>query len=389
MADEGNALGRVNPGDALNFPAQTFNIFCDTAEEVARMKGRQFADRQPGRGINTGIVTVRNDSGGDLLRFAVLGIGAPIIDNSDNLAEFQNRVTFKGQLPDIDLHRGRFVILLEPLADGAIGKAVVSGVCQVLVNVSDAAHTFADVIDGDATTLASGWSGAEILWKETGTGDDKCAIVRLGPPTPELLYFELKDDLLAGNTGTQYADAYLVADSGGSFIRDTSITFRVYNNGDNIFRGRGSDSSPINEGSRGYARWSPTHGRWEVVWMGPVAGLVKFVLTSNLAHDATSATATVVTYWRGGPLNQYSDGITVSNSCGGTGQEGHSGGIGHHGLAIFDPFTQAYIIIWMEPNDYDPVTLTVVSSATATGYYTRDVKLPRGSSYSGESWHAY
>ena len=39
MADQGNDLGRVNPGDPLEFPARTFNIFCDTAEQVRRMRG--------------------------------------------------------------------------------------------------------------------------------------------------------------------------------------------------------------------------------------------------------------------------------------------------------------------------------------------------------------
>lgn len=301
MADEGNALGRVNPGDALNFPAQTFNIFCDTAEEVARMKRRQFADRQPGRGINTGIVTVRNDSGGDLDRFAVLGIGAPIIDNSDNLAEFQNRVTFKGQLPDIDLHRGRFVILLEPLADGAIGKAVVSGVCQVLVNVSDAAHTFADVIDGDATTLASAARGVPMLWKETGTGDDKCAIVRLGQLVDGPARFELKDALTPGGNAT----AYLRTWSGSAWVTDTAVEFEVY---DVLgkFRGRARTAyaDPHDDGSFGEARYNTESGHWEIESLTPhalmISGLTVAEVLATDAHFHITVASTAVMQPTGG-----------------------------------------------------------------------------------------
>jgi hypothetical protein len=116
----------------------------------------------------------------------VVGLGDPIIDNSANLAEFQNRFTFKGETPATDTHRGKFAILVEPIAEGKLGKAVVAGLCQVQIDVADAAHKYAEITDGDATVLTSSTSGsAQILWQETGTGDGKWAIVRLGPPTPE------------------------------------------------------------------------------------------------------------------------------------------------------------------------------------------------------------
>ena len=182
MANEGNALGRVNPGDPLRLPAQTFNIFCDTAEEVARMRKQNAAGVPQGRDVNTTLVTIRNDTGGDLDRFSIVGLGDPLIDNSDNLAEFKNRITFKGETPDLDAHRGKFAILMEPIADGKLGKAAIAGVCQVLINVGDADHCFAEIEDGQSGRLLSGASGsAQILWKESGTGVGKWGLVRFGP----------------------------------------------------------------------------------------------------------------------------------------------------------------------------------------------------------------
>ena len=76
-------------------------------------------------------------------------------------------------------HIGNFVILLEPAA-GEIGRACISGVCPVRVDVNDEDDQFADVKDGEATMLESAPTGsARIIWKESGTGT-KWAVVRLG-----------------------------------------------------------------------------------------------------------------------------------------------------------------------------------------------------------------
>jgi hypothetical protein len=182
-------LQRVQPGGSFidAYTAQAFNVFADGAEEAARLR-KQFAagGPPPRQSRNAGVVTVRNDTGADLDRYAVVGLGDPIIDNSENLAEFQGRVTFQGETPDIDLHVGKFAVLIEPLPDGKIGLAIAAGVCQVLLTVSAADDRYADIEDAETGHLTSGGSGsAQILWKETGTGSGKWAIVRLGTPAAE------------------------------------------------------------------------------------------------------------------------------------------------------------------------------------------------------------
>lgn len=133
-------------------------------------------------------VIVKNDSGSNLGQFAVLGIDDPVYSPDGMEVVFEERVRLEGVVPDEDVHRGRFVVLLEPANDGKDALAVVSGVVQVHVSVSDEAHEFADMVDGEMAHLKSGIEGAaQILWKETGTGV-KWAVVRIGNLCYDVLF---------------------------------------------------------------------------------------------------------------------------------------------------------------------------------------------------------
>ena len=174
-------LQKVQTGEKLHVKAGDWNAFIDAAvaEMNRRNSQKQVPHRQP---KSSGIVRVRNDSGADLARFGVLGVSGVFYDPSLYLGSFKfEGVNLVGTTPAAADHTGRFVIVLEPIPAGEIGFALVSGVCQVRVDVTNAGHGFADVKDGYATKLASGTSGsAQILWQEAGTGT-KWALVRLGP----------------------------------------------------------------------------------------------------------------------------------------------------------------------------------------------------------------
>jgi len=187
----GDPFRKVSPGDPLVIPAAAYNTFVDTARDYLDRRNDQGQEAHPAA-RDSGIVLVRNDidppQAAD--RFWVLGIDGPVISPMDNLDEFSNRVVLSGAVPWISTYRGRFVVLLEPLAAGAIGLGVVAGVCPVKVYVNDENHQFADVQNDTCGYLWSGASGAaQILWKESGTGQ-KWAIVRLGGGrlAPEVLF---------------------------------------------------------------------------------------------------------------------------------------------------------------------------------------------------------
>lgn len=176
----GDPFRKVQPGQPLQISANWFNTVTEDLLSRHRQRmsgGAGAAQADPAR--NTGVVKVKNASGSDVARFGVLGINTILFGPADNLIEFQNNAALSCITPTA-AHAGKFVVLLEPAADGAIALAVVSGIVPVQINVTDAAHGWADVKAADLTQLNSGASGtAQIVYKEVGTGM-KWAMVRLG-----------------------------------------------------------------------------------------------------------------------------------------------------------------------------------------------------------------
>jgi hypothetical protein len=184
---EGVNLRKVKPGDSLQIPAAAYNAFIDAAI-AHRNSGVGGAGAGQRRFRQADIVKVRNDSGSAVVRFGVLGIDAPIIlpEDAATEAEFIGCVALSGITPALADHAGRFVILLEPLADGQIGRAWAAGVCQVKINVDeDKDWRYADVADGESGYLEPSNTGsAAILWRAGGTGQ-QWAVVRLGQGAAE------------------------------------------------------------------------------------------------------------------------------------------------------------------------------------------------------------
>jgi hypothetical protein len=176
-------IGKVSPGARVILSGSTFNTIADAV--------RRVTERQDGSGAavlarrQTGVLLVKNNSGGDVGRFGILGIDGPLWDISyppEALASFKDQMALSGVSP-MPEHTGRFVVAMAPIAAGAVGPAMASGVCPARVTVSDEAHAFADVAQGYTTHLASGATGsAALLWKEDGTGE-VWAVVRLGNPS--------------------------------------------------------------------------------------------------------------------------------------------------------------------------------------------------------------
>jgi hypothetical protein len=164
-------LAKVSPGQPLRIPAETFNAFVDAA--VAYQASRTSRQAEGGANLPAaGIVTVRNDSGADQDRFAVLGIGSPLILPTENAAAFQERVAMAVVAPDKDTHVDRICILQEPVAAGKLGRGLILGVTPVRLDVQAEDDRVAAVVTGETGSLKTGITGvARILWKESGTGE--------------------------------------------------------------------------------------------------------------------------------------------------------------------------------------------------------------------------
>jgi len=197
MSDD---LKKVQSGDRLRIPAQTFNSFIDAAVDFKR---RQRGVGRDGQRVHrqTGIILVRNDTGEDLDRFTAVGIDSPIIGPTDNEDEFKNRATAVGVKPLVPDHRGRFGVVLEPVKAGKIAPACVSGVIPCRINVEEETHERTDV-EHNSTMLKSGHhGGAEILWKEAGVGE-KWALVKAGVAEPLGITFVVRLEQVQGDAGT-------------------------------------------------------------------------------------------------------------------------------------------------------------------------------------------
>jgi hypothetical protein len=178
----GEAFKKVQAGQRLEIPAVAYNTFIDMARDW--LAGQMEAGGGPGADRRqTGIVPVRNDSGDDLDRFAILGIDGVVYTPADNEDGFENGPALKGVTPLTPDHLGKFVVLQEPVANGAIGRACLQGLTPVKVWVSQTHYECADVRDGhEGHLIAAATGAAHILWREEGTGT-KWAFVRLGQPT--------------------------------------------------------------------------------------------------------------------------------------------------------------------------------------------------------------
>lgn len=172
---------QVTPGSPIRF-----DWWNDLVKEVKALK--TLHTLQPNitsqTGESAGIeVKVMNASGGDLLRWNILGIDSQLY--VDTPVQDQTRV-LKGITPDIAVHVGSFVVLNQDLVNNGIGSAFIGGTIGAYVNITDVNHVFCDITNADATQLTSIAGGsAQILWKSTGsTGKQFCVIrfpVNVGP----------------------------------------------------------------------------------------------------------------------------------------------------------------------------------------------------------------
>ncbi len=228
----GDVLKKVQPGDTLRIPAATFNTFIDAARDFRSRQQTSHQNAQPGF-RQSGIVLVKNASGSDRGRFNVLGIDSPIFTPTDNEEEFKNKVALSCVTPAAAGHTGKFVILMEPIANNEIGLACVHGVCPVKINITDEDQQYADISNGETDKLKSSCTGAaHILWAEPGTGE-KWAIVRLGVPEAGAILVKITGSsaIAAANNGPgstttewTYSGTQVKASTSGGYQGWTAIT---------------------------------------------------------------------------------------------------------------------------------------------------------------------
>jgi hypothetical protein len=175
--------GRIQPGPVRGqLSARAWNRAQDAADIVLGQRSDGTAAGPSDGPSSYTPILARNSTTGTVHRWGVLSVAGVVFTPSgatgNATQQFQDQPVLSGGLPT---GGSSFVVAVEPIAAGKIGRVAVAGVVQAKINVVSESDTFATAKDGDLTQLASATSGeAQILWKESGTGTGKWAIVRFG-----------------------------------------------------------------------------------------------------------------------------------------------------------------------------------------------------------------
>lgn len=194
-------LSRLRSGDRLaGIPATDWNSFIDAARFVQQQQPLAIGGG-PLAAPAAGTVPIRNDSGADRARFEILRVSDFLIPRESNSDHFKSVPALIGAAPDSTLSQ-MFAILQEPIASGKVGRAMLSGITPVQIDVVATGDLFADTIDSDAAKLRSyPWGCCPILAKESGTGT-KWAYVLMGTFRRGMLRGVADSVIAADATGT-------------------------------------------------------------------------------------------------------------------------------------------------------------------------------------------
>lgn len=250
-------LLRVQPGQSVKqaLSALAWNRMVDATNwvDAQRNSSRVPAGFEDPRRL---IVRVLNSTDDPLSPYGIVGLDGPIITPDADEGVFLAEITFRGVAPLVPDHRAKFGVLIDPLASGEIGRAIVDGLAIVRLDVRSDYHPYADVAALQTGHLRSaGYGSAQILWTAPADEEDESAprwaIVRLGLPPGGECIFELTANLAPGG----HTPAVFCEWNGTTWAA-TSETLVVYD---------AIDTFSGSSGQQGLARLEVPSGRW-VIW---------------------------------------------------------------------------------------------------------------------------
>ena len=221
---------KVVKGDSIkeSMRAETWNAFIDAANDFKQRAGATPGAVHTPYEIPHNTVMVRNSTGGDLGKNAIVVPTDPLVLPSANEVEFRTRMGWDTRIPETD-DWGNFLVLAHPIKDGNIGLAYNSGTVNLRVDVTDDDIFYADVVNGETGFLRSAYNGtAHIVWKENlPDPGERWAIVRLGLQRDVNLLGKTQATVNPGGTGNVIV--YFEGGSTGNVINNVYLTW-MHNN---------------------------------------------------------------------------------------------------------------------------------------------------------------
>lgn len=184
-------MRKVRPGDKLEIPAAAYNAFVDAARDTSQRQHDLARALAIGEARRQDYVLIRNESGGARDRCDILGINGVLVKPTENLDEFKGRIVLRCGMPQPYKHRDCFVVLLDAVPNGGIGRACVSGVCITRVIMNNEMDKYA-VPHASAGIMYSGFGTNRLLWVEPPEERQNpwaWCVVRIGsfPHSPQLV----------------------------------------------------------------------------------------------------------------------------------------------------------------------------------------------------------
>lgn len=163
----GDITGHANRGQPVRFRADTHNALMELLRHWRTGGQRAGADASPLGNEPTVQVEVQNDCGSDVDEFAILAVASPVITLADSPRDFKDGRMLSGTTPSATAN---IVITQEPIPAGKFGRATILGLTPCQVNVTDAAHNYAEPSTSTSMLTSSTSGPAIIIARESGTG---------------------------------------------------------------------------------------------------------------------------------------------------------------------------------------------------------------------------
>lgn len=176
--------GRIEPGQKLStaISARAWNRAQEAADRVLGAGTGATGDGVAGVLAPYTAVYAKNSTSSTIARWGILAItGVEITPTSTSggaTAQFEEMPVLTGGTPSATTTA--WCVAVEPIAAGKIGRVAVAGVVQVKLDVTKAGDQYAACTASTSELKTGGTGGAEILWKQSGTGGGKWGLVRLG-----------------------------------------------------------------------------------------------------------------------------------------------------------------------------------------------------------------
>lgn len=166
--------GRIEKGQPLAkaISAAAWNRAQDAADIVFGAQPDRISDPAACWQGASNIVLIKNTTGQDLKAAGVLGIQSLVsdFDASNEMPRIVTRPILLGVSPSVSAHYNKFAITLEPIKNGKIGRAAVSGVIAFRMVDRDPTHGYATVQGGMTDRLQSAECGALHILARGSTG---------------------------------------------------------------------------------------------------------------------------------------------------------------------------------------------------------------------------